>query len=567
MTSCNPRSLLFSALLAAGAASCEGKPRNDDTAVVSSALSNASSSALAPAARTAAAGASPAAQHSTPKLVVAIVVDQLATTELLRNESLFDPRGALGRAVREGTLYESARYPYAATLTAPGHASLFTGVPPAKHGVSANEVWDYAAKTTRSATFDPRSVVLGFPGNAGPAALRAETVAEALMEHSRGRAKAVAFSLKERGAIFPLGRAGLALWYEPDDGSFTTSTAYASELPSWLVDAQAKAPIADLLVPWTPLFPERYAALQGPDDQPWESELGGYGRRFPHDPKATSIPLSTLRYSPDLSDRVLALGRAAVEGEGLGSDDTPDLLVLSLSGLDYTGHAYGPRSWEYTDHLLRVDRGVGAFLDWLEARGTVTMALSADHGITPIPESITDGPPTPGRVFTATLVTGLEAHLGKQFRGGPWVESCLGAFLYLSEAAKRRNDVLNATEKWLAGVPGLVRAFRIATFGTNAAAADELEARVRLSVGGDVAADFYLVQAPHTVLDGGTPPGVGTHHGSPYPYDTDVPVLLWGHGIERRRVHEPVDPFRFAATLSELLGVTAPEGALQPSLL
>lgn len=499
-------------------------------------------------------------------LVVALVVDQLAAEELLRAEPYLDGDGGLGRAIRGGIYYERARYPYAATLTAPGHASLFTGVPPAVHGVSANERWDRHTRTVVPATNDASARVLGSNAQLGPSALRAETVAEALVRQRGAQARVVSISIKDRGAIFPAGRAGIALWYEPADGAFTTSTAYVAELPGWLTAAEQRFPIERELAVWQPLDAATYARVLGPDDAPWESDMPGFGRAFPHDPKATPNPLGVLRFMPALSERQLRFAQLAVE-QSLGGDEVPDLLLLSLSALDYTGHAFGPRSWEYLDHLRRIDRALGVFTDELAKRGPVTFVLSADHGIAPVPESIaTVG--EAGRIYTLELVAELEAMLAARFGVGPWVEACIGAFLYLAPKARERADVVALAEEWTSARPGMAHVFGVEDLRARAASlTDPLEARVALSLGPDIDADLYLVQEPGAVFDGHPRPGFGAHHGAPYAYDTDVPVLIWGTGIQARRTKEPVDALRFAATLSELLAIEPPSAARLPSLL
>lgn len=507
------------------------------------------------------------ARADAPPLVVAIVVDQLAAEELLRAAPHLPDSGGLRRAIDRGVYYERGRYPYAATLTAPGHASLFTGVTPVEHGVSANERWDYATRTVHPATSNPGSKVIGGSGELGPGALARETVADALVRQRGPGAEILGLSLKDRGAIFPLGRAGTALWYDSATGGFTSSSAYIAALPSWLTDAQRESPVERLLEPWQPLEPALYASVQGPDPAPWEADLPGFGRAFPHDPAKTASPLGTLRFMPALSERLLDFAALAVEQRQFGTDSVPDLLVVSLSGLDYTGHAFGPRSWEYLDHLLRIDRALAAFVERIEARGPATFVLSADHGIAPVPEGLSPPPVVP-RVYTQELSRELDAALSERFGAGPWVDACVGAFLYLSRQAKARPDVLDAARAWSAGRPGIAAVFGVEDLrARRATLTNPLELQVAHSLGPDVAADLYLVQAPGTLLDGHAPPGVGTHHGSPYAYDTDVPVIVWGAGVSPRRVAEPTDVLRFAATLAGLLGIEAPEGARGPSLL
>jgi hypothetical protein len=192
--------------------------------------------------------------------------------------------------------------------------------------------------------------------------------------------------------------------------------------------------------------------------------------------------------------------------------------------------------------------------------------VSADHGVSPVPESLPDGPERGGRIYTAGLVSDLDAHLRARFGDGKWVESCIGPFLHLSLPAKTRPEVLDAARAWLEQLPGLQAVFGIEAL-RRASDPEPLAQRVAKSLGPDVQADLYLVQEPHFLLDGGAPPGIGSHHGSPHPYDTDVPILVWGPGVPVARWTEPVSSLRFAATLASLASVPSPPDAEQPPLL
>lgn len=509
------------------------------------------------------------ARDGKPPLELIVIIDQLASAELLRCERHLDARGGLGRAIRGGTFYERARYPFAATLTAPGHATLATGVAPSEHGVSSNEVWSYEANAMRPSTHDEGAKVLTSDERLGPAALRAATVAEELAKATKGSARIVALSIKDRGAIFSIGRTGKAFWYESEHGRFTTSTAYAEAIPRWLEDFQNENPIDVLFAPWTTENAAMYRQWLGDDAGPAESKLGGFGNTFPHDPKKNPTASAVLKFAPALTERLFDLGRAAVEGEEMGKDDVVDLLVLSLSGLDYAGHAFGPRSWEYVDHLLRYDRALGAFLDELETRFTVHMMVSADHGIGPSPETLPKGEKG-GRVFTQRLTKELNRALSGRFGAGPWVRNINGSFVYFDASKKKTDGMAVASDfavQWLSKHEGIARVVVVEDLRVRGQRHEnEMDQRVALTLGPDVEADLYLVPEPHYVLDWSVPPGTGSHHGSPYDYDTDVPVLIFGEGVQARRVTDVVDIRRFAPTLAKQLGIAPPKGATLPPL-
>jgi hypothetical protein len=53
-------------------------------------------------------------------------------------------------------------------------------------------------------------------------------------------------------------------------------------------------------------------------------------------------------------------------------------------------------------------------------------------------------------------------------------------------------------------------------------------------------------------------------HGSPYAYDTWVPVIALGQGIPRGTVERRVTPLAIAATIAALHGVAPPPEAEAP---
>lgn len=506
-----------------------------------------------------------------PRLVVAVVIDQLGAEALLRAERWMEPSGGIGQAMRSGLYYERARYPYAATLTGPGHATLFSGVPPRHSGVSANERWESELGAAVASTYDASAKVLGSDHQAGPAALEVESVGDALERQTQGQGRVLALSVKDRGAIFSAGRAGLALWFDAAAGGFTTSTAYRQELPEWLLQYQAQHPIQELLVPWHPLDAQLYAQTLGPDDAPGEASIPGFGASFPHDPANTGKPLSLLRATPQMSDYLFDLAQAAVSAHALGADAVPDLLIVSVSGLDYTGHIFGPDSWEYIDHLRRIDRRLASFAAHLQQLTSVVVLVTADHGVMRLPEQLPAGA-TGGRVFVHQLHSELNQALTERFGAGPAVKAMLGAFVYLNPAAKQHSEAEQITafaREWLTAQRGVADVVAVAQL-RGQEDLSQLDARSRavaLSLGKDVLADLYVVQAEGYLLDEGVPPGSGSHHGSPYPYDSDVPVLVFGNDVHAQRLTAPVNTLQVAPTLAELLGIQKPSAAKMDSLL
>jgi hypothetical protein len=504
-----------------------------------------------------------AALGGAPRLVVSVIYDQLGSDTLLAHLDLLDPNGAIRRAVARGVYFERSVYPYANTLTAPGHATIYTGAPPNTTGIDGNSVWDAGLHRLVPVTEDANSPVFGRePGNVGasPTRLRVPTVAHALRAQTDGKAKIISLSVKERSAILPVGSAAsLVLWFDARLGAYTSSPVWGPALPAWLAPYQAAHPIRELLVPWTAENPALYLERLGPDAAPGEGEPGGFGKVFPH-PLDAKAPLGALACTPMMSQYLVGLAETAAREMQVGQDAIVDLVALSVSGTDGAGHLFGPRSWEYVDHLIKADRAVGAWLSRLEQSTSLAVLITSDHGVAPLPESRGQGA---GRLFPEKLASRIEAALAARFGAGPWVLGVHHPYVYLSERARlssERASIVEQARSALLGAPGVRDVWtleRVRSFGD----ADPIERAFRLSVAPDNDAALMIYTQPYFPLDLRDPAGQGTNHGTPYDYDRQVPVLAYGASVPARRVSEPVDQLRVAATLSRLLGITPPASA------
>lgn len=531
---------------------------------------SAGASTATPAAPSASAGARlerPAA--GAPRVVVAVIYDQLGSENLLAHLDLLDARGAIRRAIDTGAFFERGTYPYANTLTAPGHVTVHTGAPPLASGIEGNSIWDVAHGRAIGIVDDPGRLVFGREAQgvgASPTRLRVSTLAQALRNATDGAAKIISLSLKDRSAILSVGStADLVLWYDAQLARFTSSPVWLGALPDWLARYQQAHPLQELLVPWTAERPELYQARLGPDAAAGEGDLAGFGVAFPHRFDGVKTPLTVLPCTPMLSEYLVALTETAARELKLGEDEVPDLIALSISGTDSAGHIFGPGSWEYWDHLMRADRAVGAWLTRLEQSGSISVLITSDHGVSPLPESL--GTPA-GRLVPARLERRIEQGLEAHFGAGPWVAGVLTPFVYLSEGARRHPERARLVEIARAALSedpalrGVWSLEQVRAFGDS----DPIERSLRLSVAPDNEADLMFLANPHYPLDLRDPPERGTNHGTPYDYDRQVPVLALGAHVPRLRSAEPVDQMRVTATIAHLLGIAAPASAAPGSL-
>jgi hypothetical protein len=544
-------------------------------------------------------GAPEAEERRPSRVVVAIVIDQLAAWAALERVPELPKDGGFARLAARGTWVEELRYLHAQTDTAPGHAALFTGAVPRESGIFANEVLDDSTGKRVSILRD-RDVTLanGAPGpGASLARLRVETVADRLRA-SDPLATIVSLSLKDRGALFGAGRSpDLALWYDTRSGRFVAPASQV-RAPEGAERCDATAPACVLYrvattgaieqdEPWTPLdavWVGKHARV--PDDQPGEGDLLGLGTTFPHPaPSQTKWGPVAARATP-AGDR--ALVRLAIEALGAARPGHPFLLSLSLSSNDYVGHIFGPDSWEALDELLRLDAQLAALFAALDARFGAdrwSAILAGDHGATPLPETPLaarpwcapgapkdrfERPCMPGeRLSMDATAKELDEAATKALGPGPWIAGVAEPWVYPTHKssalpAKDRARLDQIVERTLLGKHPRA-AGRVVRFAKLAGACPEGESEAALLCNAvptgqeDV---WYVRTRPGSFFDPDYTEGRGSSHGSVALFDRAVPLFVMGGGAAAGQVvKEPLDFRAYARTLSALLGIDPPAAA------
>ena len=375
-----------------------------------------------------------------PRLVVLLAVDGLPQWQVTEYRDQLAPDG-LRRFLEGGAWFANAHYGHAFTATGPGHAVMLTGAYPHRTGIVGNEWLDPASGAPVYCASDETHTYLGnkTPRLAGtsPANLKAETVGDVL-RRADPRAKVIAISGKDRGAILPAGRSGIAYMYMGDSGRFASSTYYMKAHPAWVKAFNAAKP-ADryFKATWSPLLPEPAYAKSLPDERPWYGPGGKLPKTFGAGSDAPGAGFySSLLSSPFADELTVAFARAALEGEGLGADDAPDILAVSLSGHDYVNHAWGAESRLSHDHLLRVDRmlqDLFAELDRRVGRDRYVVVLTADHGFTPAPEYSRSLGRDAGRLSRSQMLARLNAGLSEKFGKLPFEKLFEAAIRYGKE--------------------------------------------------------------------------------------------------------------------------------------
>lgn len=484
------------------------------------------------------------------RLVVLLVIDQFPQWAFAAKRPALRG-GGFDRLLTEGK-WRLGRYPSAVTLTAPGHATLGTGVTADAHGIIANEWWRRDLGRSLASVRDGSGV-------ASASALTAPALGDAVAAAGRG-GKVFSVSLKDRAALLPVGPRGTAIWYEPRTVDWTSNAA----LP-WLDRWNQTSPIAQHLHHvWTPLSPARLGALSGRRDyQVGEAGDKGFDATFPHEVDRTRVPAEALLATPLGNQLVLDTALAAIAGAALGADRVPDLLVVSLSAHDYITHAWGHESWEAWDTALRLDRQLGEFLAGLDravgASGW-SLLLTSDHGASPLPELSGSGRTRFGQIL-ATANAAASRVLGP----GRWIAFAKAPTIYLTEAAlsaREREAAIRAIAADLRELPGVARAEPVADLVGGCAARTGADVALCRSLHAERSGEVLFVPQRGWIFEDDDEP-VAASHGSPYDYDQVVPIITLPFGRRPGPTMPAAEPTEVpmtdvAGTLASWLSVPAP---------
>ena len=482
-----------------------------------------------------------------PRLVVLITIDQFRNDYLERFAGQLS--GGLGRLSRGGAWFTNAHHDHAITETAPGHATLLAGRFPRSTGIMMN----------RAGVDDDASPLIagGVGPGASPRRFQGTTLVD-WMTAQDAQSRALSVSTKDRAAILPVGRSRADVyWYSPD-GRFVTSRYYRDTLPAWVLAWNTRAfPQSFAGRSWDLLLPA--AAYPEPDTVAAEGETGN---TFPHIlPDDPAVAASIVRGTPFIDDITLSFALHGVQSLALGAGAHTDLLAVSLSGTDYIGHRYGPDSREIHDQVVRVDRALGTFLDSLyrlRDSSSITIVLTGDHGVGTIPElAPASMRPVPTRVTLQGLLPGVRAGLlaAKVDTLALDVDQQIvlvdrAAF---AKVGANADSAVNAFAAAARLIPGVLRVdhFRALLADTLS---DPIARRWSHQFPATSAIELVVTLTPLSTWRGNI-----ASHGSPYDYDSHVPLIFFGAGVRPGRYATFVRTVDLAPTLARLAGVRPTE--------
>ena len=524
----------------------------------------------------------PRGSSHTPKLVLQITVDQLRGDLPMRFLDRLPP-GGFRFLLEDGVHFVNAHYEHANTETAVGHATLVTGATPSRHGIVGNDWFDRATGRFVYNTEDPEHHLIGAEPKAhqgvSPKNLLASTIGDELVLNSAGRSRVFSVSIKDRGAILPGGHLGKSFWFSKSHGTFVTSTFYYDAYPSWVEEWNARK-VADRYrgKSWT-LSRDRSTYLAGEmDDRPFEAALPPMGRTFPHPLGDDKYLYLRLTLSPVGDELTLDFAKALIDAEKVGQTGQTDFMAISFSSTDYVGHLFGPSSLEAEDNILRLDRILAelfAFVDDKIGLDDTLIVLSADHGGPEAPEYVDSlGIPAGRFSFDHFKPPGpVAALLESRFGRDDLLETHSHPYLYLdSDAIREAGLSEKEVETFLAAelmkLPGIAYAMTRNDLLAGRVVNSPMQRLIRNSFHPVRSGNIHMVPEAYWFLHSTDEAqkmgldGIAAIHGSPWTYDTYVPIFFAGHRLQGRSVARRVGPHDIAPTLSAYLGIKPPSGSI-----
>jgi len=504
-----------------------------------------------------------------PKLVVGIVVDQMRWDYLYRYNRYAD-NGGFKRMMKNGFSCENTYITYAPTVTAPGHASIYTGTVPAIHGIVGNLWIDRLTNHEIYCTDDKTVKTVGSTTNAGlmsPANMLATSICDELRLATNFKSKVIGISLKDRGSILPAGHsANAAYWYDPAAGNWITSSYYMNQLPKWVEDYNAKKLVNKFYEQgWNTLYPINTYLQSTEDAKPYEARALG-ANVFPYVLKQyIDKDFGKISTTPHGNTFTADFAKAAITNEKLGEDNITDFLAVSFSSTDYIGHSYGPNSIEEEDNFLRLDKELGEFFDFLDAKigkGQYVAFLSADHGVLQAPEFLKENK-IPSSRFNLQTFSNLNRSLKDQFGKDSLVLDMANYQVVLNKPlieSSRLNiaEIKKVIINQLSVLPGIARVFDLENIMQV-----PLNSLVReMLVNGyypNRCGDIQIIFQPQWIEGYSRS---GTTHGLWNPYDAHIPLLWYGWGIKPGSSSREVSIVDIAPTLAALLKIQKPSGSV-----
>ncbi len=506
-----------------------------------------------------------------PKLVIGLMVDQMRWDFLYKYKNRYTS-GGFKKLISRGFTSENANIPYAPTVTAAGHACVYTGSVPSLNGIAGNDWFDRSLNRVVYCAEDTIVAAIGADntknGKMSPRNLWTTSLSDELRMATNFKGKSVGVCIKDRGAIFPAGHtANAAYWYDGSTGKWISSTYYMEALPDWLQKMNREDFSKKYYKQnWETLFPKNTYVNSTADEQIYEGKFKGVvSSSFPHKMENQLNNHGLISSTPFGNTMTFDVAKKALTNHELGKDEITDILCISLSSPDYIGHQFGPNSMEIEDNYLRLDRDIENFLLFLDkevGEGKYTLFLTADHGVAHVP-GYSEQNKMPGKVFSMSKqIIAINEDAKQAFGIEDLIITEQNNQVYLDTASimksiysveKMENYVI---EKILQN-PEVLTVFKYRDLHKQLLPEKTIE-MLKNGFASKRSGEIVVLLKSGFVDTWLT----GTSHGSHYIYDAHIPVVFYGFGIKQGRGFKTRHMTDIAPTLATLLRIPSPSGCI-----
>ncbi len=509
-----------------------------------------------------------------PKLVVGIVVDQMRWDYVNKFKPFFKNTNGFQRFINEGATVDNTIIPYVPTVTAAGHACVYTGSVPALHGIAGNNWFDNIKQKAVYCVDDSNVQTVGSnnkaAGQMSPLNVWTTTLGDEIKLATNFKSKVFGISLKDRGAIIPAGHsANGAYWYDSKSGNFISSTYYGKTLPSWVSNYNnLHRPDSLYSLDWNLSLPVAiYEANADKDENIYESTpFGKEAKHFPYALKSfIAKDYGKIATTPYGNSLVEELAKQAIVNESMGADDITDLLAVSFSSPDYIGHSFGPNSWETMDGYIKLDELLADFFNYLDkqvGKDNYTVFLTADHAVANIPAFNTKHQ-IPAGLSNETIVKNeISAMLAAYGLNVNLISNISEDNIHFNHTLMdslhvHQNQLIELVTNYLEKKPEVLQVVD-ARHAASAALPASLRERIVNSYTPQRSGDLVIINKSGYVDGFAT----GTSHGTLYNYDAHIPLLFFGKGIKKGSINRETYMTDIAPTITTLLGIQMPSGSI-----
>jgi predicted AlkP superfamily pyrophosphatase or phosphodiesterase len=521
----------------------------------------------------------PTTPSNKPKLVVGIMVDQMRWDYINQFKAYFTTQQGFLRFMNEGASCNNNIIPYIPTVTACGHASVYTGSTPALNGIAGNQWFDNYLQKSVYCVEDSSVISVGIDGSAAgkmsPKNLWTSTIGDEMKLASNFKSKVYGISIKDRGAILPAGHsADGAFWYDSKTGKFISSNYYYKTLPAWVSNYNDQHRVDSFYTKgWDlSLAKSVYEANCDGDINAYESTaLGANQKGFPYSlSQFIGKDYGKIASTPYGNNIVLEMAEKALVNEQLGKDDITDLLAISFSSPDYIGHSYGPNSWETMDGYIKLDIQLAqlfASLDKQVGKNNYTVFLTADHAVQHIPDFAKKHHLPGGLIIESDIKKELNQLLVKNGLN-PKMISDIGEYYIhfnhdlMDSLQVSQDKLVQLVTNTLERNPGILQVVETRKAAT-ASLPEALRERIVNGYNPQRSGDLFIV-TKSGYMDGYA---TGTTHGTLYNNDAHIPLLWYGNGIKKGQINSVNYMTDIAPTITTLLGIQMPSGAIGQPIL